>query len=114
MQQVECAAASVARVTRHHPSLHMILFLTWIVLVANAIRRIIAVMPKLSTHFRRGLSDLPFVLVLLGVLGGAIAFGLIGIFLGPTLLAVGYNLFREWTMSGAAGPASRPDASPSR
>ena len=59
-------------------------------------------------------SDLPFVLVLLGVLGGAIAFGLIGIFLGPTLLAVGYNLFREWTMSGAAGPAPGPDASPSR
>jgi predicted PurR-regulated permease PerM len=41
-------------------------------------------------------SDLPFVLVLLGVLGGAIAFGFIGVFLGPVLLAVGYTLLREW------------------
>ena len=40
--------------------------------------------------------DLPFVLVLLGVLGGAIAFGFIGIFLGPVLLAVGYALLMEW------------------
>ena len=42
-------------------------------------------------------ADLPFVLVLLGVLGGILAFGFVGIFLGPTLLAVGFNLFRRWT-----------------
>lgn len=42
-------------------------------------------------------SDLPFVLVFLGVLGGAFAFGFLGIFLGPTLLAVGYNIIRDWT-----------------
>jgi predicted PurR-regulated permease PerM len=41
-------------------------------------------------------SDLPFVLVLLGVLGGVIAFGFIGVFLGPVLLAVGYALLKEW------------------
>ena len=41
-------------------------------------------------------SDLPFVLVLLGVLGGVIAFGLIGVFLGPVLLAVGYALLKDW------------------
>src|SRR5206468_12154867 len=40
--------------------------------------------------------DLPCVLVLLGVLGGVIAFGFIGIFLGPVLLAVGYGLLQEW------------------
>ena len=38
---------------------------------------------------------LPFVLVLLGVLGGVLAFGFIGVFLGPTLLAVGYSLVQE-------------------
>jgi predicted PurR-regulated permease PerM len=43
--------------------------------------------------------DLPFVLVLLGVLGGAIAFGFIGVFLGPVLLAVGYALLMEWAAS---------------
>ena len=41
-------------------------------------------------------SDLPFILVLLGVLGGAIAFGFIGVFLGPVLLAVGYALLKDW------------------
>src|SRR6266571_3358295 len=41
-------------------------------------------------------SSLPFVLVLLGVLGGVLAFGFVGIFLGPTLLAVGFRLARRW------------------
>ncbi len=41
-------------------------------------------------------SSLPFVLVLLGVLGGVLAFGFVGIFLGPVLLAVGFNLARSW------------------
>jgi len=41
-------------------------------------------------------SDLPFVLVFLGVFGGAIAFGFLGIFLGPTLLAIGYEIVRDW------------------
>lgn len=42
---------------------------------------------------------LPFMLVLLGVLGGAAAFGFIGVFLGPVLLAVGYALLMEWAAS---------------
>ena len=42
-------------------------------------------------------SSMPFILVLLGVLGGALAFGFIGVFLGPTLLAVGFGLFQEWS-----------------
>ena len=42
---------------------------------------------------------LTFVLILLGVLGGVIAFGFIGVFLGPTLLALGYSLISEWTAS---------------
>jgi len=42
-------------------------------------------------------SDMPFVLIFFGVLGGALAFGFIGVFLGPTLLAVAYRLVEEWT-----------------
>jgi predicted PurR-regulated permease PerM len=42
----------------------------------------------------------PLLIVMLGVFGGALAFGFLGIFLGPTLLAVGYSLFEEWS-SGA-------------
>jgi predicted PurR-regulated permease PerM len=42
-------------------------------------------------------SNLPWLLVFLGAIGGALAFGFLGIFLGPTLLAVGYALVREWS-----------------
>jgi predicted PurR-regulated permease PerM len=42
-------------------------------------------------------SKLPLLLVFFGVLGGLFAFGFLGLFLGPTLLAVGYVLFQEWT-----------------
>ncbi|MBL8706957.1 MAG: AI-2E family transporter YdiK [Rhodospirillales bacterium] len=41
-------------------------------------------------------ADLPLLLILAGVIGGLVAFGLIGIFLGPTILAVGYTLLRAW------------------
>jgi predicted PurR-regulated permease PerM len=41
-------------------------------------------------------SCLPFLLVLLGVLGGVIAFGCVGLFIGPTLLAIAYGLLRNW------------------
>src|SRR5574342_727484 len=50
-------------------------------------------------------SDLPFVLVFLGVMGGAFAFGFLGIFLGPTLLATGYDIVRDWARVESA-PAS--------
>jgi predicted PurR-regulated permease PerM len=53
---------------------------------------------------------LPFAVVLLGVLGGLLAFGVIGAFLGPTLLAVGYRLATEWTDAGSA-PATTADDS---
>jgi predicted PurR-regulated permease PerM len=42
-------------------------------------------------------SSLPFLLVMLGVMGGVLAFGFVGIFIGPTLLAVGFSLVRKWT-----------------
>ena len=41
-------------------------------------------------------TDIPFLLVLLGVLGGVLAFGLIGLFLGPIVLAVLLAVWREW------------------
>jgi predicted PurR-regulated permease PerM len=39
----------------------------------------------------------PIILVMLGVIGGALAFGFIGLFIGPTLLAVLYSLLDEWS-----------------
>ncbi len=46
--------------------------------------------------FVRRSSRLPFVLVLLGLIGGAIYAGVVGLFLGPVILAVTYALVREW------------------
>ncbi|MCU6500949.1 AI-2E family transporter [Rugamonas sp. A1-17] len=46
-------------------------------------------------------SSLPFILVLLGVMGGVLAFGFVGLFIGPTLLAVGLGLLRNWTGEAA-------------
>ncbi|KRP60054.1 AI-2E family transporter [Pseudomonas trivialis] len=45
--------------------------------------------------------NLPLVIVLLGVFGGLIAFGFIGLFIGPTLLAVAYSLLMDWSASQA-------------
>jgi predicted PurR-regulated permease PerM len=51
-------------------------------------------------------SHMPFILIFFGVLGGALAFGFIGVFLGPTLLAVGFRLVEQWS----ASPHSAPEA----
>ncbi|MFB4393713.1 MULTISPECIES: AI-2E family transporter [unclassified Pseudomonas] len=47
--------------------------------------------------------NLPLVIVLLGVFGGLIAFGFIGLFIGPTLLAVGYSLLLDWSRQAGQG-----------
>ena len=48
-------------------------------------------------------SSLPFILVLFGVMGGVLAFGFVGVFIGPTLLAVGLSLIHEWTARSSIG-----------
>ena len=58
-------------------------------------------------------SDMPFLLILFGVLGGALAFGFIGVFLGPTLLAVGYRLIQEWISKSGPTTAAEPATSES-
>ena len=45
-------------------------------------------------------ADLPLLLTLLGALGGVFAFGFLGLFLGPVLLAVGYSLLQDWATDG--------------
>lgn len=56
-------------------------------------------------------AELPYLLSVLGVLGGALSFGLLGIFLGPVLLAVGYTLVIDWSGDPAPAP-SLPAAAP--
>jgi len=61
-------------------------------------------------------SDLPFILIFLGVFGGALVFGFIGVFLGPTLLAVGFRVLEEWfsAREGDAGDSMGRPVSASR
>ncbi|OYY93812.1 MAG: AI-2E family transporter [Hydrogenophilales bacterium 28-61-23] len=47
--------------------------------------------------FISSVSAIPFLLVLFGVLGGILAFGLVGLFTGPIVLAVAWAIWREWT-----------------
>ena len=58
--------------------------------------------------------EVPMPIILLGVIGGVIAYGLVGLFVGAVLLAVGYVLFREWVdapfPNGAATTATLPPA----
>lgn len=51
----------------------------------------------LKPYFISRGSAMPLLLVILGVFGGALAFGFLGVFLGPIFLAVGYTLIREWS-----------------
>jgi predicted PurR-regulated permease PerM len=67
--------------------------LVWGALVISSVDNVVRPMV-----ISRG-SSLPFLLTLLGVLGGVIAFGFVGMFIGPTLLAVGYSLLSGWTSS---------------
>lgn len=53
-------------------------------------------------------ADLPLLLTLLGALGGVFAFGFLGLFLGPVLLAVGFTLLRDWADDSALPPVSSP------
>ena len=59
---------------------------------------------------RKG-ADLPALLILAGVIGGLIATGLVGIFVGPTVLAVTYTLLNDW-MADTGEPDSRGQLGP--
>jgi predicted PurR-regulated permease PerM len=63
---------------------------------------------------RKG-ADLPLIMIFAGVIGGLISFGIIGLFIGPVVLAVTYTLLKAWVtgnvredeeIAGGAPPAS--------
>jgi len=69
-----------------------VLLLVWTVIVGsldNVIRPIL---------IKRGV-DLPMLVILAGVIGGLLTFGIIGLFVGPVVLAVNYTLWRDWVNS---------------
>ena len=58
---------------------------------------------------KRG-ADLPLLLIFTGVIGGLVAFGIIGLFIGPVLLAVAYTLLAAWIAEGEATGAPDSDS----
>jgi predicted PurR-regulated permease PerM len=57
-------------------------------------------------------ADLPLLLIFAGVIGGLLAFGLVGVFVGPVMLAVTYTLLEAWVKGGAATVAAAPSPPP--
>ena len=55
---------------------------------------------------RKG-ADLPLILIFAGVIGGLVTFGLIGIFVGPIVLAVTYTLLEQWVLDDRRDDAPR-------
>lgn len=68
-----------------------VFMLIWGFAVVSAVDNVIK--PYLISHG----TNVPFAVVLLGVLGGALAFGVVGVFLGPTLLAVVFRIVEDWS-----------------
>lgn len=67
----------------------------------------------IADHFIRpvligGATRLPFLWVLIGILGGVETLGLLGLFVGPALMAVLILLWREFIAAGVSGEASPP------
>ncbi|SDW69994.1 protein of unknown function DUF20 [Nitrosomonas oligotropha] len=81
-----------------------IFIILWGIFVISSIDNIIK--PYLIS--REG--NLSMLLIVLGVTGGIVAFGFIGIFIGPPILAVGITLIQLWTSSPAAETKSAPPA----
>jgi predicted PurR-regulated permease PerM len=53
-------------------------------------------------------ADLPLLLIFAGVIGGLLAFGLVGIFVGPVVLAVAYTLLEAWISDGESANKPQP------
>jgi predicted PurR-regulated permease PerM len=68
-----------------------LLFLGWGVFVVSMADNLI------KSWFLRGAARIPFLLGFFGVLGGLVAFGPLGLFIGPVAIALLLTLWRDWT-----------------
>lgn len=58
-----------------------------------------------------GATQIPFLLIMFGVLGGLASFGMVGLFVGPVILAVLLAIWREWLHETQIEPVMMPKAS---
>jgi predicted PurR-regulated permease PerM len=77
------------------------LLLVWMLIVGTIDNFIRPILIKRSV-------DLPFVLIFSGVIGGLLAFGVVGLFIGPVVLAVGRTLLERWISGNGAGEGTGP------
>jgi len=68
------------------PGIVVVVFAVMAVILDNLLRPFL---------IKRG-ANLPLLLILTGVIGGLLSFGLLGLFLGPVVLAVAYTLLQHW------------------
>jgi predicted PurR-regulated permease PerM len=59
-----------------------------------------------------GATRLPFLFALVGIFGGLTTFGLLGLFLGPVIMAALLTVWREWLISRDQAPQTRHSAEP--
>jgi predicted PurR-regulated permease PerM len=59
-------------------------------------------------------ADLPLLLIFVGVVGGLIAFGIIGLFVGPVVLAVAHKLLSAWVEEEGTDAETPGPQEPSR
>ena len=57
-----------------------------------------------------GATQIPFLLIMFGVLGGLASFGMVGLFVGPVILAVLLAIWREWLHEQVNEPLMMPKA----
>jgi predicted PurR-regulated permease PerM len=64
----------------------LVVFTAAVIVVDNVLKPVL---------IRRGV-DLPLLLIVAGVIGGLISFGVVGLFIGPVILAVTFTLLESW------------------
>jgi predicted PurR-regulated permease PerM len=77
----------------------LLLWTLFVVSIDNVLRPVL---------IRKG-ADLPLWLVFSGVVGGLLAFGIVGLFVGPVVLAVSYSLLADWVYRAEPATASYDD-----
>jgi predicted PurR-regulated permease PerM len=83
------------------PWYHGVGLAVWGIVVVSTVDNILR--PLFISHTTK----LSAMLVFIGVLGGVTAFGLLGVFIGPALIAIAHWLWRELAAPGAARVAPR-------
>lgn len=89
------AAAWLAWLDRPIAAAALVVLTVLIAIMENVVKPVL---------IRRGV-DLPMLLLIAGVLGGLVAFGIGGLFIGPVILAVTYTLLQDWIREREEDPS---------